>query len=244
METATSTPRLVRHVHFQPYHRATSPVPPCTYALKVFTPHRTPTEVRPTISAPAHHGQAKISPRRQMRKAGNSKLYKLDPIQVVQWVPDAELPRERKSIPLKVACKYKQYSKCSISTRKGRMGGKRRQNDAPHTLRPRKTTTYMARQYNSPNLILHRSNILYCTYIEHIGIKGAYLHENVVQNGPEPVYIMKHARINGPYKHKCKGGRQSMTIYGTPTAGHTYLSAIFKLLWKPKFAQSEADRCL
>ena len=81
-------------------------------------------------------------------------------------------------------------------------------------------------------------------HIEHIDIKSAYLHDKFAHNGGETVYVRQHARFNGTYKHDCQGGKLDMNIYGTPSARHTYLSAVFALLRKDNFKQSEADLCL
>lgn len=77
----------------------------------------------------------------------------------------------------------------------------------------------------------------YLMRIEHIDMKWAYLHETIMHNGSETVYAKQYAKFHGTYKHKCNG---ETNIYGTPTEGYKYPSAVFHLLKKHKFLHSDA----
>lgn len=81
-------------------------------------------------------------------------------------------------------------------------------------------------------------------HIEPIDVKSAYLHEHFAHNGSETVYVKQPPRFNRTYKHKCQGPNLKMNTYGTPSAGHTYITALFALLCRNRFQQSEADLCL
>ena len=95
---------------------------------------------------------------------------------------------------------------------------------------PSKTTTYMVDRTTVGTLFAIAET--HCMPIEHIDIKSAYLHEKFAHNGSETVYVKQPPRFNGTYKHQCQGGKPNMKIYGAPSAGHTYLTAVLSLLRK------------
>ena len=107
---------------------------------------------------------------------------------------------------------------------------------------PEKTTTYTADK--TTVRILFELAASFNMDMAHINIKAACLHENFDHSGREPVYLRQHPRLDRSFQNQHKVGKHHKHFYGTPGAGQTYLSAVFKLLQQPQFIQSEADMCL
>ena len=113
----------------------------------------------------------------------------------------------------------------------------------PHVhFNPDKTTTYMTDK--TKVRLLFDSASASRMLIADIEIKAAYLHEQFDHSGCETLYVRQHPRFDRTYTHPHKGDRLDKNICCTPGAGHKYLNAVFRLLKKHRFQQSEADMCL
>ena len=239
----TNKTMRIRTVNFNAYHKNRDPLATTTASFKAFTPNPTPEVITTTTPPPIHHGQARHYPDATLCELSqNAELDLLYERQVITWIPDHKLPPYTKPIPLTIGNRYKRDSEGQITKRKARYAA-RGDKMIPHVhFDLEKTTTYMA---DKTTVRLLFAIAAACRlYIEHIDIKAAYLHEKFAHNGKDTVYVRQHPRFDGSYKHACRSGRLDKNMYGTPSAGHAYLQAIFATLAQHKFLQSEADPCL
>ena len=243
LELSTNSCRRIRTVDFEPYYRETDPLAHNTNAFKTFAPHRTPSQITATTPAPCHHGQARNYPDAALwARAHNDELDALDRKKAIQWLPDHCIPKTAKLIPLTLGYWYKRDPQGTIVKRKARCAARGDKMIPNVHFDPEHTTMYMADRTTVRLLFaIAASQKL---HIEHIDIEAAYLHEPFAHNGRETVYVSQPPRFDGSFKHPHKAGKLDKNLYGTPSAGHTYLNGIFRLLRHHEFTQSEADPCL
>ena len=133
--------------------------------------------------------------------------------------------------------RYKRNNAGEIASRKSRCSARRDKMLPYKHYDPSKTTTYIEDKTKVSTLFgiaaTHRM------HIEHIDIKSAYFHEKFAHNVSETVYVKQSPHFNGTYMPQCQGGKLNMDVYGTPSAGHTYLTAVLSLSRQISFSKAK-----
>ena len=238
----TNRAERARAIDFIPYDSQTDPAATTSAALKSFTMHRTPKFVNTTTPAPKTHGQAKRYPDADLwAEAHDNELNHIDDQNIINWIPDSEVPKGTRLIPLTMTYRYKRDERGTIISRKARCSFRGDKMQANIHYDPDSTTTYTADKTTVRLLLAIAAT--FEMQLDHLDITAAYLHGKFAQTGTEKVYVKQFARFDGSMKHSATAGILNGNLYGGPTAGNTYLEAVFSLLRQRKFQQSDADPC-
>ena len=230
----TNRAERARAIDFIPYDSQTDPAATTSAAFKSFTMHTTPKLVNTTTHAPKTHGQAKRYPDAALwAEAHDNELNHIDDQNIINWIPDSEVPKGTRLIPLTMTYRYKRDERGTIISRKARCSIRGDQMQANIHYDPDSTTTYTADKATVRLLLAIAAT--FEMHLDHLDITAPYLHEKFAQTGTEKVYVKQFARFDGSMRHSATAGILNGNLYGGPTAGNTYLEAVFSLLRHRKF---------
>lgn len=78
--------------------------------------------------------------------------------------------------------------------------------------------------------------------MEHIDIKGAFLHD--IYGYHNPVYIKEMARVDGSYKHGGTINILQRNLYGNLSSKYYYIEGLMLFLSPIQYKLTEAELCL
>lgn len=110
-----------RAIDFVPYHPLQDPSATHAQAFKAIARHPTPSSVKSTTPTPGSPAQARKYPDAvEWATAHNNELDQLDKTGVIKWLPDHDIPKSTKLIPLTMTYRYKRDPDGTITTWKAR----------------------------------------------------------------------------------------------------------------------------
>lgn len=232
-----------RTIDFKPYCRRHDPVLNNNNVFKLSMDKimYIPNTITNTTPAPFNMYVARKYPdANEWKDVHNTELKALEDKGVIQWIPDSEIPKNARPLPLTMSYAYKRDEKGNICKRKARCAIRGDLMLPSIHYNPNNTASYTADR--TAVCCLYACSAALNLKMEHFDITAAYLHEDF--RHCTPIYVKRYPNFDGSFIQPTTTGILKKNFWGTKQAGNIYYQGLEEFLKQHEYEPTKTDPCL